>query len=293
MAIYSLDNEISGLDISSLNTEFGDFFGLYCTQIMQMPEPENPMLPGFMMRFTNDPVWADLGSLISEAYPDLNVQEKELGSWLASYAAHFNLDTLPQLVAYNSGFNVGIFPSDRWLGVGLEWYLSSDNRVVRKLPPDLFPQYKRDKMRPEYLSINAFKGWLFYRHQELSGEDLINQIVFRGKVLFLTKVLSNVSDELLLNYSSDQLEWCRDNEFGIWTHLLENDMVFTKDFREINKLVSDGPFTPGMPPESPGGVGNWLGLQMVESFMDKNGKVSLKELMSTNAQVILQSYKPN
>jgi len=291
-AIFDKSASISPNEVEELNEEFGNFFRIYTREIMQMPPPDNPMLPEFLNRFTKDPVWQKLDRLIDEKYPDLDLPAQKIGSALKQYAVHFDLDTLPQLVAYNSGFNVGIYPSQEWLGVGLEWYIGSDNEIVKQLPPDLFPQYKRDKMQPNYLVVNAVKGWLFFNHRDMAGETLLEQMVFRGKILFLTKVLTDEDEATVLNYHERELEWCEDSEYSVWSFFLENDLVFSSDFREINKILNDGPFTPGMPAESPGGVGNWVGLKMVESFMNKNEEISPSELMKTDERRILEYYKP-
>ena len=95
-----------------------------------------------------------------------------------------------------------------------------------------------------------------------------------------------------MNYSDQQIDWAKDNEYSVWTFLIENDLVFSKDQKQIAKMVNDGPFTPGMPPESPGGVGNWVGLQMVEAFMDQKGTYSLKDLLKAGDREILEQYKP-
>ncbi|MCH2213777.1 MAG: hypothetical protein MK086_01270 [Flavobacteriales bacterium] len=290
--MFALHSPISEATSVNLNEEYGDFFGAYTQDIMQMPPPDNPMLPEFISRFTNNPTWQNLQADIDETYPNLSTKERVLENALKAYSIHFGETNLPMLVAYNSGFNIGIYPSDDWLGVGLEWYLSPENGTVKKLPPDLFPQYKRDKMKPEYLAINALKGFLFYKNQNLAGEDMLSSMVFNGKMLFIAKALMEVSDADLLNYSDQQIDWAKDNEYSVWTFLIENDLVFSKDQKQIAKMVNDGPFTPGMPPESPGGVGNWVGLQMVEAFMDQKGTYSLKDLLKAGDREILEQYKP-
>ncbi|MEM9053182.1 MAG: hypothetical protein AAGC47_14105 [Bacteroidota bacterium] len=290
--IFESHSPLSEAASAKLSEEYADFFGVYTQDIMQMPPPENPMLSEFLGRFTTDPTWQSLQTDIDVAYPNLAPQEIALENALKAYSIHFGESNLPQLVAYNSGFNVGIYPSDDWLGVGLEWYLSPENRTVKKLPPDLFPQYKRDKMKPEFLAVNALKGFLFYKNQNLAGEDMLSSMVFNGKMLFITKALMEVSDAHLLNYSEQQVDWAKDNEYSVWTFLIENDLVFSKDQKQIAKMVNDGPFTPGMPPESPGGVGNWVGLQMVEAFMEEKSNYSLKDLLKAGDREILEQYKP-
>ena len=58
----------------------------------------------------------------------------------------------------------------------------------------------------------------------------------------------------------------------------------------------DGPSATGMPPESPGNIGAWLGLQIVEAYMKQHPEKTLKELITEpiDAQRFLMEskYKP-
>lgn len=294
-AVFDLPESPQSSDILALKDSFSTFADIYLEDIMRVGPIDNPMTADLFDRFVSDPVWRKLQSVIERAHPSLDAEAGRIGEALRRYAVHFDADTLPQPVAYNSGFNIGIYPTDQWLGVGLEWYSGSDHAIIDRLPPELFPQYKRDKMKPRYLVPNAVKGWLMVRFAEgVSEKDLLGQMVYYGKVMFITSaLLPDVPDADLLNYTEDQMAWSRNNEFDVWKHFVENDLVFSKDGGQINKILGDGPFTPGMPPESPGGIGVWVGYQMVKAYMDRHPRLSLKELMAVEEdRAFLQTYKP-
>jgi hypothetical protein len=96
-----------------------------------------------------------------------------------------------------------------------------------------------------------------------------------------------------MNYTLEEIDWCETNEYDVWKHLLEQDVLYSNDPKVINKMMNNGPFTPGMPMESPGGVGSWVGLQMVEAFMAEREEVGLPELMRiSDEKQFLKYYKP-
>jgi hypothetical protein len=293
--VFSIEPDNASEELLALRSAYGPFLDMYLGDIMQVGPASNPMSAGLLLRFTSDPLWEELQKSIEARHPNLDAESAALGEALRRYAVHFDTRELPALVAYNSGFNVGIYPSKTTIGVGLEWYSGSDLDVVKQLPPDLFPQYKRNKMQPEYLAINALKGWLFYTYQDqLTGDDLLARMVFSGKVLYTAQALmGEVEEETLLNYTSEEMTWARDHEFDVWKHFVENDAIFSTDQMNINKMMNDGPFTPGMPTESPGGVGTWVGYRMVHSFMEKNKDTTLPQLMRHKAdRDFLKYYKP-
>ena len=57
-------------------------------------------------------------------------------------------------------------------------------------------------------------------------------------------------------------------------------------------LLHEGPFSAGLPQESPDRMGQFLGYQMVKKYMEKEG-ITLDELVKVPYNTILQSYKPN
>ena len=294
-AIFDLPKATRPEDLTALRNTFDGFLDLYFEDIMRVGPVDNPMTSELFSRFLSDPVWQDLQKTIEQRHPDLDDESRRIGEAMRRYAVLFEADTLPRLVAYNSGFNVGVYPTSEWLGVGLEWYSGGDYPIIDRLPPDLFPQYKRDKMKPEFLVPNAVKGWLMVRFaDQLTDTDLLGHMVFFGKILYITKALvPDLSIADLLNYTNDQLAWSRSNEFDVWKHFVENDLIFTKDGGKINQMTGDGPFTPGMPPQSPGGIGTWVGYRMVESYMKRHSDTTLKELMAMeNDRAFLQTYKP-
>lgn len=293
--VFAIDAEAPLPRYNALKSAHPTAFGDYVEDIMRVGNVDNPMTASLLMRFTTEPNWRGLQEHVASTFPDLSQQEAELGRALKRYAVLFGKDDLPKLVAYNSGFNVGIYPADDWLGVGLEWYAGADNRFVKQLPPDLFPQYKRDKMQPEYLVPNALRGFVLYAHRDLADEEsLLAELVFAGKAAYTTAALLELNDaQRVLNFSDAQMTWCRKNEYDIWKSLVERDLIFSEDLMEINKLMNDGPFTPGMPPESPGGVGKWIGYRMVKQYVDKNPDLSLPALMAEkDYRKILKAYKP-
>jgi len=62
---------------------------------------------------------------------------------------------------------------------------------------------------------------------------------------------------------------------------------------DVKRYTSDGPTTGGMPSESPGNVGSWVGWQIVKTYANKTNK-SLKEILTTSPKEILTkaNYKP-
>lgn len=278
-----------------LATEYGDFYEAYLVDIINIGRPTDPMIGVQLQFFVNDATWQDTQLQIDKVFESHKEIKEEFELAFRYHKYHFPDVETPQIVLYNSGFNVGVYPMDKFLGVGLEWFLGPDNEVIQRLAPESFPQYLKDKLHRKYLAVNSVKGWVMVKHQnQLMKEDIISLMIFHGKMMYLLDVLfPEVSDEIKINYTADNLGWCSKNEYNVWTYLVEQKVLYSSSPKEIAGFFNDGPFTAGLAQESPARIGIWMGWQAVRQYMKKNSEVSLKALLQEqNHQKILKYYKP-
>jgi len=95
-------------------------------------------------------------------------------------------------------------------------------------------------------------------------------------------------------YSTPQTEWVLNNEVQIWSHFLTEQLLYETSTDKIKKLVDQSPSSPGMPKEAPGRTGNFIGLRIVEAFMNRKPEVTMEQLIGLDAQKIFNEskYKP-
>jgi uncharacterized protein YjaZ len=91
------------------------------------------------------------------------------------------------------------------------------------------------------------------------------------------------------------MEWCNTYEARVWAHLVQEELLYETDYMSINKWINQAPFVSGIPKDSPGRLGQWVGLKIVRNYMQNRPNTKLTELMTNNnAQEILarSKYKP-
>lgn len=274
---------------------YGEFYRTYIEDILQGAPLEDPRLAMVLSRFTTDPDWVSVQRAADSVLGDLEPQRKAFEDAFKRLKVLFPDSLTPRIIAFNSGFNYGIFPTDSVLGVGVEWFIGKDHPVIGYLAPESFPQYVKDRMRPEMLVPSAVKGWLLVHYtRDIRGEDLLTNLVETGKVLYLLDALLPETDPALkFAFSKEQLAWCEANEFNIWKDLVAKDQLYSKKLDDIGRWMNDGPFTNGLPRESPGHLGEWVGYRMVQAYMEDNPDLSIAQLIALDdPRVILKSYKP-
>ncbi len=278
-----------------LYAKYGGFYKIYVEDVLQAAPYNDPRLPMALIQFTHDHDWAAVQELADSVLGDMAAQQTGFNAAFGRLKAYFPDSVVPRIVAYNSGFNYGVLPTDSVLGFGVEWFVGQQSPVVQYLSPEIFPQYRKDRMRPEMLLPSVVKGWLLAHYtRDTRGEDLLNNLVVVGKAMaLLDALLPDVPAELKFAFTAEQLKWCQANEFNIWREVVAKEMLYSKDAKVVDRFMQDGPFTPGLPRESPGHIGEWIGYRMVESYLKANPGVSFAELFAMHhPQAILKMYKP-
>ena len=281
-----------------LSDEYGGYYQFYTQFILNnQMDVEDPNMGRYIAGFANDKTMKEF----FRASEDLFGQDKfdpylyEIETAFKHFKYYYPNEPIPVIFTFQSGFNYKIVPNDTLLGIGLEWYIGSDNNLIKRLSPQAFPVYEKEKMQPEYLVVDVVKGFVKVKFQEkLKMEDLLSVMIFYGKIMYLTDaMIHDKSNALKMNYTDEEWDWCVDNEKEIWIFLAENNLLFDSSMREITKWVNNGPFTNGLPQESPSRVGIWIGWQMVKQYMEDNPKISLQRMMDMEDNgLFLNNYKP-
>jgi hypothetical protein len=201
----------------------------------------------------------------------------------------------PKIVYLITGLNdVRAVPEGDVLGIGLDMYLGPQYPHYLSVG---IPEYMTRKLQPQYACVYAMSAVYFNAHPfEKEGRNLLDMMVQRGKQqYFLEKVLPFTDDTLRFGYTKKQLDWCEDNEALVYNFFIKDNLLYETNWQRVIRYVSDGPNSTGMPPESPGDIGAWLGYRIVKAYMEQNPGKTMQELFAFgNAQQILQQskYKP-
>jgi len=286
--------------IQSLYRDYGDFLVEYVEGIMALGPVDSVF--SFSVEAAQMTTMPDIVALeaeVNRVFDDNTIAslDADFEEAFRYYRHYFPEDTMPKIIYMNTIFNYGIYPMDKYLGIGLDFFLGPDNEFIRSLPPDVFPQYQRDKMRPDYIVPNAMFGHLAVKHQDLYNEsNLLETMIFYGKMMYiLDLVLPDMPDSLKMNYSSREMEWAKAYEYNTWKELANEKVLYNGKAADIRRWVNDGPFTNAgnIPNDSPSRLGIFMGRQMVWSYIKKNEEVSLHDLIyKTKSEEILRHYKP-
>jgi hypothetical protein len=247
-------------------------------------------LIGFCTDKQNNEVY---GSVVS-VFPEINAIEKELSDAFSHYRHYFPSKPVPSVYTCITGFNYSILTGDSVLGISLDRYLGAECNYYRQL--GLY-KYQVARMTPLNVPADCMYGWgskeWDFNDEKYPGDNVITSMIHEGKLLYFVKcMLPETENEQIFGFSEAQLKFCRNNEGRMWEYLVENNLLFNSEMLTKKKLTGEAPFTSYFSSESPGRAAVWLGFRIVESYMRRNGKVTLEELMKENdVQGILEKAR--
>lgn len=276
-----------------LSVKYPEFTDVFFNRIIANPETDVDITQATRY-FVRDSFIQVLYKDCQALYQDFSPFEAQLLQSLKYFKYYFPDKPTPDIYTCITGFEYGSFTiGDNILAIGLDFYLGED---YLNYHPDLFPAYITTTMTKDFLVSKSIQSLIANYLGESKGNRLIDYMIRNGVELFIKKkLLPDAADEVIFEFSSDQLDWLKSNESEIWAYLLQQELLLSTNYRGFQKIISPSPNVPGMPPDAPGRLGNWIGERIVDRFVARNPEISLSELMQMNdAQKIMaeSKYRP-
>ena len=157
--------------------------------------------------------------------------------------------------------------------------------------------YLRQGMELNQLSKELAESFANNRIALPKDRIFLAQLIYSGKIQFLKQsILSDYSEDKILGYTPDQLAWAMTNEKEIWNFFVSKELLYSTDSELIKRFISPAPFSKfylNIDVDSPGQIGQWLGLQIVKAYQKKERK-SITQLLNTPYRELFEKskYKP-
>lgn len=281
----------------ALEKKYPYFYNFYLNNLLAIRQPNDTgrTYQTALKSFIGNANLRALHDSVMLKYPDVTELERSFTDAFRYCKYYFPNKNTPRVVTHISEFGPAAATLDTsLLAVSLDMFLGKDFVYYNSIG---LPKYVTYRLHPPFLVPNAMKAWFKALYDAKTADaKLIDRMISEGKMLyFLDLVLPDTPDSLKIGYTAKELQWCFDNEKEMWGFFIERDLLYSSKSLEYMKFIADGPTTTGMPPESPGQTGVWMGWQIVRKFMQENPDVTFDQLMQiTDGQEVLKrsKYKP-
>lgn len=277
-----------------LSGKYPEFFRLYTSQVIKIGSPQRPDFEENLKKYITDSIYCQVFDSVTVSFKNTDEMDATLRDGFKRYHYFFPDRAIPHVYYMISGFNESIVTCRDILAISLEDYLGSNHTFYKWLA---LYDYLKINMYPKKIPSDALWAWLQTEFPFRGArENLLSHMVQDGKILFaLQQFLPEEPLNRILSYSEKELQWCEANEPAMWTYLIEQKHLFSKDELVIKKYTDQAPFTQFFGQESAPRAGSYVGFKIVSSFMENNKDVTLEQMMKLqNAQMVLEKsgYKP-
>lgn len=303
-----LDQDLAKVDtnqmaagLQQLQAKYPDFLGFYLDTLMgfNIHGNYNDTAAGVrtnLRTFLSHKDYRGLFDTVAKHFPDTKSIDADLTKGFQHMKYYNPQYHVPKVIYFTTGLNnwSAITYGDDIVGVGLDMCLGPGYPYYKSVG---IPDYTARNLTPESIPVNVFRSIYSERHPFITeSRNLLDMMVQRGKEqYFLGKILPFVADSVRFGFTAAQMQWCAEHEADIYNFFVKGNMLYETNWQKILRYVNDGPEATGMPAESPGNVGSFLGWKIVQAFMKQHPDMKLDDVLRMDdAQQMLQEakYKP-
>lgn len=294
-----LDVDVSNISVNVNLERFDvDFYTTKTNELTKTKEKYPMLFPpqpdSVWINKINNKDEQELFAETQKVFSDVEEEKEQLIS-LFKHVKYYNPRFVsPKVITMltNIDYNNRIVYTDSLLLVSLDAYLGEKHEFYND-----YPAYVKQNNTKKHIVVDVAKAIVGKQMLPSMARSFIDKMIYRGKKMYLLDAyLPNVADAVKIGYSQKKLEWAESNEEQIWMYFIEKDLLYSTS-KDVDKRFLDlAPFSKFYMEEdsqSPGRIGEWIGWQIVRSYMQKND-VSLHQLLQTKEDVIFKKsgYKP-
>lgn len=296
--VFAIDSNHIEKGVNRLGEKYPDFSSIYFNNLTGYRMNGNyELFLKSMHHFLTYKDYLNLYDTVQKVFPDTKKTDEQLSLLFKHIQYYFPDEKWGTVYYFISGLNrYSAVTVDTSIGVGLDMFLGKDYPYYASIG---LANYETEHCIPEYIPVLVSKV-IFENRWEMNpeGKKLLDLMIYAGlEMTFLEYTLPEHSDDELIGYSKAQLKWCQENEKMIWSYFKKNELLYSTELQKVIRYVMDGPNSTGMPPESPGNIGTWVGWQIVRSYLKEHPDIKWNEILvqkNRDNQIFLSqsNYKP-
>ena len=286
-ALFSIDTADFAEGLKSIKDDYLVFLG---------GDLDNEDAVAYLKAFAIDTFCIRLNNLVEEKFSDDAKLTEEIKSLYQRLNYYYPGIEIPETYFYVSGVDYempAVMIQPNGILISVDYYLGNEDKLYDYIG---MPRYRSVRCQPSYITRDLAQAFYdnFFAGRVVQ-KDVLSDMIKAGKQLYFIEAMNPaLPDSVLLGYSSKQTQWAKQYEADVWAAMVGNNMLYENDMMTYRNLFGDGPFTQAFSKEAPARLGEFIGLQIIRSYMTHND-VSLQDMLRNNdIQQIFQSsqYKP-
>jgi gliding motility-associated lipoprotein GldB len=292
-----VEKEISNIDIDFKVERFDMAFAN--ATINELPELKKTFPFLFSQRIP-DTIWVNkmkdtlqrqLNNEVEKVFSNFDEVHDDIYSLFQHLKHYDNTFSVPRVITVTSDvdYRNKTIVTDTIVIIGLDTYLGSDHEFYADIPRYITQNMNKSQIVSD-LAANYATNYIF----QTQRKSLLDEMIYFGKQLyFKDRMIPFKSDAEKIGYTQEQLDWALANESKIWSYFIEKEMLYSTDNSLPSRFIADAPFSKfqlELDNQSPGRLGQYIGWQIVKSYMDNND-VLMKDMLQKEAEEIFKNAK--
>ncbi len=296
-----IESEIAQIDVDFIVERFDKAFGEAKPGDLPQLKSAYPFMfsdrydDAFWITRMNDTLQQELTNESSKVFDELVDEKDEITQLFQHLKYYFPEFKVPRVITATSSvdYRNKVIVTDTIVLISIDTYLGKDHEFYQGIQHYLRQNFEREQMVVDMANAYAEK----YSFQ-VNRKTLLDEMVYFGKLLYFKDVMVPFkNDAQKIGYTNDQLDWAKSNEFFIWNHFMDKELLYSTDSKLPSRFINPAPFSKFylemIDKESPGRIGQFIGWQIVKSYM-ANNDVDLKDMLIKEPIEIFNNskYKP-
>ncbi len=242
----------------------------------------------------NDTLQDQLLNEVHKTFSNLQDVKDDLTSVFQHLKYYDKTFTIPKVVTLTNDvdYRNKTIVTDSLLLIALDNFLGEGHEFYQNIPRYLAKNMQRNQIVPE-LAEGYAKKYVF----QTNRKTLLDEMIYFGKLLyFKDKVIPFKSDAEKIGYTEQELKWAQANESPIWSHFIENEMLYSTDSKLPSRFIADAPFSKfylQLDNESPGRLGQYIGWQIVRAYAEISEEDMMQILQKEPEEIFNKAkFKP-
>ncbi|CCG54272.1 Gliding motility lipoprotein precursor GldB [Flavobacterium indicum GPTSA100-9 = DSM 17447] len=241
-----------------------------------------------------DKYFIELNQEVKKQFPNTTQLEDDVEMLVSRIKHYFPEEKSPRVITLINEVLLdkkALYTND-FIFISLDCYLGSKHPFY-----DVFAEYQKQNLTKDQILPDLVTNFGFRKVVPSQDKTLLGEMIYFGKIQYLKDLLlPTTADNVKIGYTTTQYKWCQENEAQIWSYLIENKLLYDNNIKNYQRFIEEAPFTKfyeAIDKESPGRVGQWVGWQIVKSYMENNDTPVDKLLKMEPLEIFNNSkYKP-
>lgn len=283
----------SVLALQKMTTECPRATKLLIEDVLALGSVSEPNIYERLCEYYTDSVLLKIMEDAEVKFKDIRSIENSLSEGFEKLKKEIPSLVIPRVYSQFSALNQSVVVGDSLLAFSLDKYMGADYPLYKRYYYD----YQCRTMTPEQIVPDCFTYYLYAQYPFLWEEGrrtLFDLMIYRGKIAWITEFIlkGDASGSKSLGYTKEEIRWCKKNEAMLWKLMTEQHLLESTDPMMIRAYTHPDPRMVVKGERIPSMIGVWLGMQLIDKYMNDHKEVTLKELLEcTDFRELLEDIK--